>query len=226
MIKVKSLSKTFGKKEVLKGINLAFGKGEIHGIVGKNGSGKTTLFRSIIGLEKSEGSIESLFEHPLKNITGFLPTSPPIISKITTVEYLQLICNARGITFDRNGFENIFELPLDQYIETFSTGMTKKLALHGALLQKNEVFILDEPYNGLDYQSCLLVTEILKRIKEKGKTVIISSHIFSTLRDTCDYIHYLENGTINSTADRDHFDQIEKQLQQELIGDKIDHLIF
>jgi ABC-2 type transport system ATP-binding protein len=225
MIEINSLSKKFGKKQVLKEINLKFAEGEIHGIVGKNGSGKTTLFRSLVGLEKSEGTIKHSFDEPLKNITGFLPTAPPIISKITALEYFQLVCNAREISFDRVGYENIFELPLNQYIETFSTGMIKKLGLHGALLQKNEVYILDEPYNGLDYQSCLLVTEILKKIKKAGKTIIISSHIFSTLRDTCDYIHYLDDGIIKNTADKGNFHEIEQHLQKELIGNKIDRLM-
>jgi ABC-2 type transport system ATP-binding protein len=73
--------------------------------------------------------------------------------------------------------------------------MQKKLALTAILLQDNNYFILDEPFNGVDIQSNIIITEIIHKLKELDKTVIISSHIFSTLSDTCDEIHLLSNGS-------------------------------
>lgn len=221
MIALRSLSKSYGRNHVLKGIDLTIEKGEIHGIVGKNGSGKTTLFNCLVGIQTFEGNIETSFEGPLKNTIGYLPTNPPIISKITGEEYLRLLCSARKVGFN-NDIDNIFELPLNRYIETYSTGMTKKLAFHGILLQKNEIFVLDEPFNGLDFQSCLLVIALLKKMKQAGKTVVLSSHIFSVLGDTCDYIHHLKDGLIANTVDESGFKQAEKSLYDELIGDKVD----
>ncbi len=226
MISVKSLSKSYGKNKVLDGINLFFKKGDIHGIVGKNGSGKSTLFKCMLNLESSEGTIELDSNEKLKDITGYLPTNPPILTKITGTEYLRLLCSARGLKFNLKELENIFDLPLQKYIETYSTGMLKKLALTGILIQKNEVFILDEPFNGLDYESCLILTALLLRMKELGKTVLISSHIFSTLSASCDFIHYLENGVISQTAEKANFNEIEQTLQRALIRDKLSKLKF
>lgn len=227
MISINSLSKSYGKNKVLDGINLCFKKGEVHGIVGKNGSGKSTLFKCMLNLESSKGTIELDSNKKLKDISGYLPTNPPILTKITGTEYLRLLCSARGLKFNRKELENIFDLLVqEEYIETYSTGMLKKLALMGILAQQNEVFILDEPFNGLDYQSCLILTALLLRMKELGKTVIISSHIFSTLNESCDFIHYLDNGVISQTAQKANFTEIEQTLQRELIGDKLSKLKF
>ena len=140
MIKISSLNKSFGTHNVLKDINASFKRGTIIGIVGENGAGKTTLFNCIAGLENYEGSIEFSGKN-LKNVMGFLPTNPYFISKITGYEYLKLICNARSIKAENLEEKNIFELPLNQYAETYSTGMKKKLALNAILIQENEVFI-------------------------------------------------------------------------------------
>lgn len=119
---------------------------------------------------------------------------------------------------------NIFDLPLDQYAVEYSTGMKKKLALFGVLLQENEVFILDEPFNGVDIQSNIIITEIIHELKRLGKTIIISSHIFSTLKDTCDEVHLLQNGSITRSVKVDEFDQLENDMKQILVGDRIEKL--
>ena len=128
MIEIKNLSKSFGKNEVLKNINLTLEEGKVYGIVGENGSGKTTLFRCITGLEMFDGDILSPYKI-LKNHLGFLPTTPYYFPRITGREYLQLLCNARNIKVDNFDEKNIFDLPLDQYALIYSTGMKKKLSL-------------------------------------------------------------------------------------------------
>lgn len=220
MIKVTSLTKKYGRNEVLKEVNLSLKRGEIHGLVGKNGSGKTTFFRCLVGMQSFGGDIETSFEQSLKDVTGYLPTSPPIISKITGEEYLRMLCSARKVDFDRP-VDNIFELPLNQYIETYSTGMMKKLAFHGILHQKNHFFVLDEPFNGLDFQSCLLVIELLKKMRKAGKIIVLSSHLFSVLSETCDYIHHLKNGFIAQTVNKMGFAEAEKSLHNELVGNRV-----
>lgn len=90
--------------------------------------------------------------------------------------------------------------------------MKKKLALNAILLQKNKVFILDEPFNGVDIQSNMLIIEIIKKLKEEGKTMLISSHIFATLRNTCDEIHLLKAGEIVKTASPEEFDELEASM--------------
>ncbi|MEZ4874894.1 MAG: ATP-binding cassette domain-containing protein [Flavobacteriaceae bacterium] len=223
MIKIEKLSKFYGKKQVLNSIDLEFKKGKIYGIVGENGAGKSTLFRCISGLENYKGTISS--DYPkLKDHLGLLLTEPYFFSKITGKEYIQLLANARQTELTNIEDKNIFDLPLNQYASTYSTGMKKKLALTAILLQENNVFILDEPFNGVDIQSNLVITEIIKRIKKLEKTVIISSHIFSTLANTCDEIYLMKNGKIIKKVEQEDFNNLEKEMKEFTIGNRIDKL--
>lgn len=223
MISIENLSKYYGSHQVLKGINLQLAAGQVHGIVGENGAGKTTLFKCIAGLEDYEGSIQGDFK-PLKNHLGLLPTDPYFFSKITGREYLQLLCNARHLPLPDLDEKNIFDLPLNQYAATYSTGMKKKLALTAILLQQNEVFILDEPFNGVDIQSNMVITEIIQKLRSLGKTVLISSHIFSTLNDTCDRIYLLKDGQFVRQAGRDGFADLEAEMRLFTVGDRVARL--
>lgn len=223
MIQIQRLNKSFGSKEVLKNIDVTFEKGTITGIVGENGAGKTTLFRCIAGMENYEGNILSDV-NPLKNKLGLLFTDPFFFPKITGEEYLQLMCNARGIKIDDFSSRNIFDLPLNQYAMSYSTGMKKKLAILAILLQENDYFIFDEPFNGVDIQSNIVITEIILKLKEMNKTVLISSHIFSTLNDTCDKIHLLQVGIIKRTVEKNEFSQLEAEMKAFAVGNKIDLL--
>ncbi len=102
--------------------------------------------------------------------------------------------------------------------------MKKKLALTAILLQKNNVFILDEPLNGIDIQSNLIITDIIRRFKKLEKIVIISSHIFSTLAETCDEIYLMKNGEIIKKVDQADFNNLEKEMKEFTIGNRIDKL--
>lgn len=221
---IKSLSKTYSNNKVLNDINLTFNKGKIHGVIGENGAGKTTLFKCIAGIEKYDNGIVDYTEGILKNQIGFLPTNPFFLSKITGLEYLQLLCNARGIKLNNIKTNNIFDLPLKQYATTYSTGMKKKLALTGILIQKNEVFILDEPFNGVDIQSNILIKEIIFKLKQLNKIIIISSHIFSILSEVCDKLYYLKQGSIIKSVEKNSFNQIENEMKEIGIMKKINEL--
>ena len=223
MITVRSLNKSFGTHKVLNDINATFEKGSIIGVVGENGAGKTTFFNCLAELEKDEGHIEYSGDS-LKNVMGFLPTNPYFISKITGNEYLRLVCNARNIRLVNAQEKNIFELPLNQYAETYSTGMKKKLALNAILIQENEVFILDEPFNGVDIHSNIIIKEILLKLKALNKIVILSSHIFSTLSESCDLILHLKDGKIIRRAEKKDFSMIEAALKLEGVSNKIEKL--
>jgi ABC-2 type transport system ATP-binding protein len=223
MIRIEKLSKSFGSKVVFKDISLEFSVGNVYGIVGENGAGKTTLFRCLAGLEAYEGKIYTS-QKPLKNHLGFLTAEPFFMTKITGKEFIRLLCNARGIKNIDIESKNIFDLPLNQYASTYSTGMKKKLAITAILLQQNEFFILDEPFNGVDIQSNIILTEIILKLKELKKTVLISSHIFSTLADTCDEIHLLGEGIIKKSVKKPEFSQLEEEMKKVIVGDSIDRL--
>ena len=223
MIQVQFLHKSYGNKKVLHDINCSFHRGIIKGIVGVNGAGKTTLFRCLAGLQGYEGNIE--LEDGLSNShIGFLPTTPFMLSKVTGREYLQLLCKARKLNDIDFDAKNIFDLPLEEYADLYSTGMRKKLAITAILLQKNEIYLFDEPFNGLDLQSNLLLKDILLKLKSLNKYVIISSHIFSTLSEVCDQMLYLNDGRIVSSIDKEEFGQLESQMKNDSIRSRIDLL--
>ena len=223
MIKITDLHKSFGSKNVLNGINAEFSRGKIYGVIGENGAGKTTLFRCIAGLESYSGTITSDL-NPLKNHLGLLFAEPYFFPKITGKEYIRLLCNARGTALTDIDSKNIFDLPLNQYVSTYSTGMKKKLALLAVLLQGNECFVLDEPYNGIDINGSIVLTEIILKLKELNKTILLSSHIFSTMRDTCDEILILQNGTFSAPIPRTNFDTLENQMKMKVGMEKVERL--
>ncbi len=223
MIQIQNLSKAYGRKRVLYDINLQVAQGKVYGIVGENGAGKTTLFKCLAGLEKYNGTIAHEYDI-LKNNLGFLPTTPYFFSKITGREYLQLLCNARRIKQQDLDTKNIFDLPLEQYATTYSTGMKKKLAILGLLLQQNDVLILDEPFNGVDIQSNIVISEIIQELRRLGKIVIISSHIFSSLSSICDEIHLLKTGRIVRSVTQDEFAALEQEMKDFSIGNRIGRL--
>lgn len=220
MITIANLSKAYGHQLVLENVHLSFEKGRAYGIVGANGAGKTTLFRCIAGLETYEGQIHSPLDR-LKDRLGFLETNPWFFSHITGREYLRLLCQARRIALPDLDEKNIFELPLHRYARQYSTGMKKKLAFTALLLQKNEVFILDEPFNGVDIQSNMLITEILRHLKSIGKTLLISSHIFSTLQDTCDEIYLLKDRKVHKKVGREQFSELEAEMKSTDLEEKL-----
>jgi ABC-2 type transport system ATP-binding protein len=223
MISIENLSKSYGSKAVLDNINLKLEKGKVYGIVGENGAGKTTLFKCIAGLEKHSGTIECDYGKP-KDFLGYLQTEPYFFSKITGNEYIKLLCNARNVILDDSKEKNIFDLPLNEYAVKYSSGMRKKLAFTGILLQENKIFILDEPFNGVDIHSNMIITEIIQKLKELGKTILISSHIFSTLNDTCDEIFLMKNGQIIRSVFNEDFKTLEIEMKEFTIGNKIEKL--
>lgn len=223
MLTIQNLHKSYGLNKVLKGINLEIHQGKVYGIVGENGAGKTTLFRCIVGFENYEGEITSEL-NPLKDSLGFLMTEPFFFSKITGREYIQLLCNARNVELLSLDEKNVFDLPLDHYVSTYSTGMKKKLSILAILLQDNQIFILDEPFNGVDIHSNIFIVEIIKKLKALDKTVIMSSHIFSTLSETCDEIYLLSGGIFVKKCLPAEYERMETEMREFTIGSKLDKL--
>lgn len=210
MISIDQLSVSYNKNvRVLNGLNLSLSDGQIHGIVGLNGAGKTTLLNSIYGLIKPDiGKIEFNGVSVTKKITGYLETENFFYSNITGSEYLNIFNNRN---FDIKLWNDLFKLPLNDLIETYSNGMKKKLAFLGIVKQDKHILILDEPFNGLDLEVARIVRSILLFLRDQ-KLIIITSHIMETLTNLCDSISYLENGKILYTKTKEDFDDFGKDL--------------
>jgi ABC-2 type transport system ATP-binding protein len=211
MITVKDINISYNSRnKVIDSLCLSLCEDTIHGIVGLNGAGKTTLLNAIFGLKKIEsGTMIYNGEKITKKDIAYLVTENFFYSNITGREYLGLFKNK---LFNTDKWNKLFVLPLDQVIDSYSTGMKKKLALLALLKQDKPIIILDEPFNGLDIETCRIIRSILLRLKEKEKTIIITSHIIETLTNLCDYIHYLEKGTIKHSYEKQDFVEFERDL--------------
>lgn len=212
MLTINNLTVSYGKKIVLERLQLNLEFAKIHGLVGLNGAGKTTLLNTLYGFKNKDSGLILYNDLPLKRIVvSYLETENFYYSNITGKEYLSLF---QRLTNDYNldDWNKIFKLPLDQLIDSYSTGMKKKLVLMAILKQDKEIVILDEPFNGLDIESSKVLSLIIARLKEKGRTIIITSHILESLTNICDYIHYLDNKVISFTRDKNNYDNLENEI--------------
>lgn len=221
MISIKDLTISYdGRLKVIDSLNLSLVRNNIHGIVGLNGAGKTTLLNSIYGLiKRNSGEVSCDGSNINKKDISYLVTENFFYSNITAKEYLSLFKNP---LFDLDKWNELFSLPLNNIIDSYSTGMKKKLALLGVLKQDKSIMILDEPFNGLDIETCRIIRSILLRLKDRGKTIIITSHIIETLTNLCDIIHYLENGKIKYSKDKIDFVEFERKLFESIESKNIE----
>jgi ABC-2 type transport system ATP-binding protein len=212
MINIKNLSVTFGEHVVLNNISMNFVEGHVHGIVGLNGAGKTTFFNALAKTLKPDEGIFKKDNTPLTiKDTAYLETVNFFYSRITGNEYLKIFKQTNA-DFNVDSFQQYFKLPLDELVENYSTGMKKKLALLAILKQDKPIFILDEPFNGLDLETNKILELIVTTLQQKGKTIFISSHIIEPLLSTCNTIHLLENGSFIKSFAQAEFDKIDDAL--------------
>lgn len=216
MINIQNLTFSFSDHKVLDNITIDFRPNLVYGIVGLNGAGKTTFFNVLSTTLKAQTGSLKLNGNTITNKEiAYLETVNYFYSRITGNEYLKIFKQTNP-NFNLNLLQEFMKLPLDDLIETYSTGMKKKLALLGVLKQDKQLFLLDEPFNGLDIETNKILELIITTLKEKGKTVFVSSHIIDPLLTVCDHIHYLDNGKFAKSFDKDNFHHIEDELFRKL----------
>ena len=212
MLTINNLTVSYGNKKVLENLNLNMEEANIHGLIGLNGSGKTTLLNTIYGFKAVDrGTILHDGLQLKRTDIAYLETENFYYSNITGREYLSLF-KSNTAEYNPDDWNIIFKLPLDQFIESYSTGMKKKLSLMAILKQDKEIVILDEPFNGLDIESSKILSLIINRLKNKARTIIITSHMLESLTNICDYIHYLDNRAISFTRDKNNFTNLESEI--------------
>ena len=208
MIQVEGLTKHYGPKVAVDGLDLRVEPGEIVGFLGPNGAGKSTTVKVITGLIKpDEGRARvcgfDVVEQPLevKKRVGYVPETPALYESLTANEYLELISCLHHL--DRNAAaarrRELLELfglatNANQRLNEFSKGMRQKVVIAAALMHRPEVLILDEPLDGLDSNTAMVVKELLKRLAGQGRTIMFSSHILDVVERICTRIVIIDHG--------------------------------
>ncbi|MEX2409864.1 MAG: ATP-binding cassette domain-containing protein [Candidatus Paceibacterota bacterium] len=215
-LEITDLNVSYETHTVLQNLSHCFYPGQIHGILGTNGAGKTTLFKSIYGLLKPDsGSIILQGFEEDSNCIAYLETEPTFYAFMKGDEYLELLSH-NNKSFDPDTWSSLFNLPLNDFIETYSTGMKKKLALLGILSLDRPIMLLDEPHTGLDLESVKILDKILHQLKSRGKLILFTSHILEVLTKNCDKISLLQNQAIQSTFNKGNYADLENFIESQI----------
>ncbi len=201
-----SLTKAYGSLIAVDHLDLVVERGEIFGFLGPNGAGKTTTMRMLLGLVRpTTGSASILGMDITHHLPAVLARTGSVIENPTFYPYLsgranlQALCKLIGMPDDR--VPAVLELvdlasAADRKFSTYSLGMKQRLAVGAALLHSPDLLILDEPANGLDPAGIVEMRDLMKRLKAKGHTVVISSHVLHEIEQICDRVAIMSHGRV------------------------------
>jgi ABC-2 type transport system ATP-binding protein len=203
LIEIKGVSKSFKKVQIFENLNMSFEKGGMYGIVGPNGCGKSVLFKLICGFFLPDsGTIE--IEGKMLNKNNRFPTNfgiiidrPGYIDDKTGFENLKYLAMIQNKIRDEQIIKTMEKLGLDPKsktkVKSYSLGMKQKLALCQAIMEEQEVLILDEPFNALDESSVETVRGIILNLHKEGKTIILTSHNQEDIDLLCKTVYRVNN---------------------------------
>lgn len=223
---VRDLTKVYGQLTALDRLSLDLQQGQILGLIGPNGAGKTTAIKILVGLARASGGSASIagcdcLHQPkkIKRLVGYMPDLFGSYDNMRVWEYLDFFGAAFGIRRSRRGkrIDEVMEMTgstymRDRYVESLSHGMKQRVGIARTLLHDPTVLILDEPANGLDPQARIEMRQILLRLAELGKTLIVSSHILPELSRICDVVAILNHGKLEAYGT---LDDIMRNVSQE-----------
>ena len=227
MIEIKNISKKFGKLEVLKNVSVSCNSGQCIALIGPNGCGKTTLIKSILGMViPDSGSMEfnekSIFgDYLYREKIGYMPQIGRYPDTMTIGEIIEMVKKIRNSkdNLDEDLFRDFeIEKMLNKQMRTLSGGTTQKISAVLAFLFNPDVLILDEPTAGLDPLAAEVLKEKIIKEKEKGKLILITSHLLSELDDLISEIIFMQDGKI-------FFHKKVNELKEETQEDKISKAI-
>jgi ABC-2 type transport system ATP-binding protein len=234
-ISINDLEKRYEDKVVLKDLSLEVPEGSIFGLIGPNGAGKSTLIGVLTGLLSYEGGnieitgLELLTENELeikRQISSVL--QPPLLfEQFTSLEFIEYVCEIYEI--EKNGLiEKAYSL-MDYFeikdfakikVNKLSSGSRKKLAFCTAVLVEPKVMLLDEPFEAVDVISIDRMKTVLRKLKAKGVTIIVTSHILEVVENLCDDIAILHNGFITAYLDEISRRELQKDASLHEIFEK------
>jgi len=234
-IEIKHLVKCYEDEPVLKDLNLEVPKGNIFGLIGPNGAGKSTLIGVLTGLLSfEEGSVaihdmelNAKNELEIKKIIASVLQPPLLFEQFTSLEFIEYVCEIYEI--DKDGLvEKAYSL-MDFFdikdfakirINKLSSGSRKKLAFVTAVLVEPKLMLLDEPFESVDVISIERMKTVIRRLKEKGVTIIITSHILEVVENLCDDIAILHQGKIKAYLDSVSRKELQKDASLHEIFEK------
>lgn len=205
IVEVKGLTKKYGKKTVVKGIDFEVKEGEIFGILGPNGAGKTTtleMLETIRPIDGGTATIDGLDvatnKDKIKSLIGVQPQTPSFEEKTTLVELIQMFSAFYGERVDAKKF--LADVQLEEkagsYPEQLSGGQRQRFSIAAALVHGPRVFFLDEPTTGLDPQARRNLWDLIREVQSRGVTVILTTHYMDEAELLCDRVAVMDNGEI------------------------------
>ncbi len=229
ILEINNLSKNYGNVRALDNLNLRIEKGNVYGILGPNGSGKTTTLGIILGiLKQSNGSYQwfdgKLGEKSRMKIGAILET-PNFYPYLNAEKNLDIIRHIKGVS--EQSFDELLDLVdlskrKKSNFNTYSLGMKQRLAIAATMIGDPEVVIFDEPTNGLDPQGIAEVRNILGRVADSGKTVIMASHILNEVEKICSHVAIIKYGKLLATGSVGSI--LSNDLIMEIGSDELDRL--
>ncbi len=203
---VEHLHKSFGKEEILHGIDRTFEAGKIHGIVGNNGSGKTVLMKCICGfLIPDEGHVRVNGKEVGKDIDfpenmGIIIETPGFLPGVTGLKNLKLLASLRGLADEKKIRQTIERVGLDpdlkKPVSKYSLGMRQRLGIAQAIMEDPSLLILDEPFNGLDKHGVAEIRQLIRELRTEGKTILLASHNQTDIDELCDTVCEMDAGNM------------------------------
>ena len=208
MIELQNLKRNFGNRTAVDGVSFSVPDGQICGYLGPNGAGKTTTVKMLTGMiPPTSGTARisgyDVLENPLevKNRIGYVPESGALYQSLTPLEYLQFTGRLYHMD-EKELVDRIHDLAaffkLDEHLretmQSFSKGMKQKVVILSAILHNPEVILLDEPLNGLDASSAMLLKKLLRHLAEQGRTIFYCSHILEVVENLCDRVIIINQG--------------------------------
>lgn len=206
-IELKNIYKNFDGIPIIKNVNLKLEQGNIYGFIGSNGSGKSVLFKMICGLYKpTSGSIiiddlDITFKDCFVDSMRVLIEKPNFISSMSGFENLKLLASIQNKIGEKEILKALADVNLlnekDKKYHKYSLGMKQKLGIAQVLMEDPKIIILDEPLNGIEEKTALKIRDLLIMEKEKGKLILIASHIKEDIYGLANIIYKIDDGEIN-----------------------------
>jgi len=214
MISLKNITKSFGGFEAVKNLSIEINEGEIYGLLGSNGAGKSTTINILLGfLEPDEGEafIDGIDvtanEDSARKKIGYISENVNLYHYLTGIENLNYFCKIAGEDYNDKALSKILNNcgldsdVINKKVGSYSKGMRQKVGIAIAFAKKAKVLLLDEPASGLDPLASTELSSTLKSLAKKGNAVLMASHDIFRVRETCDRIGILKNGSLIDQMD-------------------------